>query len=80
MIIELRGEKTCLWGFLPGLTQTGHEISDLGRKGIVLSLLPKQGTDQLRSYPTADLHLFTYAKSSFSYDTAQLKDLHKNNH
>ena len=70
-------EKSCLWGIRPGPTQTRLNsnkrsieacISDLGSRGILLSIYRKQ------RHLTAQLicvFVFTYAKIRFSHDTAQ---------
>ena len=73
--IELLLEKSGLWGFRPGLTQTELtsteddsklEILDLGRRKIVLSEEPKQGADKLCPYCEADLRLcFRTGKNLF---------------
>ena len=91
MIIELRREKTCLWGFLPGSTQTGlcsHrrwlEDRNFGfRKKRDCTIFVAKTKALISCAVTTQLictFVFTYAKSRFSYDMAQLKDLHKNNH
>ena len=61
----------------PGCTVTGDgqrlEISDLGRRGIVLCC--EKGADQLRGVVTAQLIctlVFTYAKSKVFHDMAHI--------
>ena len=41
-------------------------------KGLLYLCSEKKGTDQLRSYPAADLRCFRICKSRFSYDAAQI--------
>ena len=83
---EPRCEKTCHRGFPPGPTQTGlhsHtedgyrlEISDLGRRGVVLSIIYVAKTKALISFTvTAKLIcacVFAYAKSRFSHNAAHM--------
>ena len=76
-IYERRHEKTCLWGFRQGPTQTiqpqkmatGLKILDFGSKGLVLSM--KQKKMLISCVVTLQLvwtFVFAYAKSRFSHD------------
>ena len=61
----------------PGCTVTTDgkrlEISDFGRRGIVLLCKENKGSDQLRGYHAADLRLcFHISKSRFFHDVAHL--------
>ena len=58
----------------PEKTATGWMFCVLEVKGLYFLCNKSKGTDQLPRYQTADLRLlfFTYAKSRFSHDMAQL--------
>ena len=62
---DLKNLKTCLRNPCRGLIPIIDSINLCGEN---------KGTDQLRSYCTADLHLcFVYAKSRFSHDMAHIR-------
>ena len=78
MIIDPHYEKTCLWAFRPGLTDTNSAVRPQkmarclkfrikGIEGLYYLCSENKGAEQLIC-----TFVFAYAKGNFSHDAAQI--------